>query len=55
MNSGKVCQVQSTPSRCAAAGMSSTASSVRIRMSWSSGWQGASVNPQLPMITEVTP
>jgi len=53
--SGNVSQVQSIPAIIASVGMSSTAVRQRANHSRSAGGHGASANPQLPMITVVTP
>src|SRR5436309_3082312 len=54
-NSGKVVQRHSMPAAIAAGGMSSARSRLRMTMCLSAAAQGASVKPQLPMTTVVTP
>ena len=53
--SAKSSQPQGIPALSAGKGMSSTTANMWVRYSRSSGRHGASVNPQLPVITLVTP
>src|SRR2546422_8459516 len=55
MNSGKVVHVQSMPASIASAAISSARSRFRMTRCLSEAAQGASVNPQLPITTVVTP
>ena len=53
--SGKLSQLQSSPSDITTPGMSSTPSMTLIKVSWSSGRHGANPTPQFPITAVVTP